>query len=122
MNYYGEPELDQLKRLIDAEVKEGIHSLRASYLSRKYKLEPALTQQVLSDLVAAGDLTTHYQILCSGEKQNYDVDREFASRADIPRYELVCTRCGDRYVPTDENILLSFEPTEAYIEELAHES
>jgi len=120
VNYYGEPKLDRLKALIDAEVRQGIHSLRASYLSRKYEIEPALAQQVLSDLVAAGDLTTHYQVLCSGEKQQYDVDREFTKWDEIPNYELVCRRCGDRYVPREENILLSFEPTEIYLEELAH--
>jgi len=122
VNYYGEPKLDRLKALIDAEVRQGIHSLRASYLSRKYKIEPALAQQVLSDLVAAGDLATHYQVLCSGEKQQYDVDREFTKRDEIPNYELVCRRCGDRYVPNEENILLSFEPTEIYLEELAQQS
>lgn len=118
MNYYGEPKLDRLKGLIDQEVSHGIHSLRASYLCRKYHIEPALAQQVLSDLVAAGDLTTHYQILCSGEKQQYDVDREFTKSDEIPRYEVVCTRCGDHYVPSEENILLSFEPTEPYLKYL----
>ena len=121
MNYYGEPKLDHVKRLIDTEVRDGIHSLRASYLSRKYRIDLALVQQVLSDLVSTGDLQTHYQVLCSGEKQRYDVDREYRYRNEIPNFEIVCRRCGDRYVPSEENILLSFEPTESYIESVTQQ-
>jgi hypothetical protein len=121
VNYYGQPDLDHLKALIDAEVRNGIHSLRASYLSRKYRIDIALVQQVLSDLVATGDLQAHYQVLCSGKKQQYDVDREYESKHEIPSSEIVCKKCGDRYVPSEENILLSFEPTESYIESVAQQ-
>ena len=119
MNYYGQLNLDHLKHLIDAEVRQGVQSLRASYLSKKYGIDLALVQGVLSDLVAAGDLTTHYQLLCSGQKQRFDVDREFATWEDIPRREVQCHRCGDHYVPSDDNIILSFEPTKSYLEELS---
>lgn len=119
MNYYGQPKLDHLKGLIDAEVRQGTRSLRASYLSRKYDIDLALVQGVLSDLVAAGDLSTHYQLLCSGEKQRFDVDREFTTREEIPRREVQCHRCGDHYVPSEDNIILSFEPTQAFLEELS---
>lgn len=119
MNYYGDPRLDRLKALIDAELREGVHSLRASYLSRKYEIQPGLVQQVLSDLVAAGDLKVSYQVLCSGENQRYDVDREFSERSEIPNYEITCRVCGDRYIPSEGNILLSFEPTESYLESSA---
>jgi hypothetical protein len=119
VHYYGNPKLDHIKEVIDAEVREGVHSLRASYLSQKYHVEPSRTQRVLSDLAAAGDLKTNYQLLCSGEHQNFDADREFSRREDIPTYEITCTKCGDRYTPDEENILVSFEPTGSYLEALA---
>jgi len=122
VNYYGQPKFDRVKTLIDAEVRRGVRSLKASYLSRTYKVDPAIAQQVLSDLVATGDLSMHYQVLCSGEHERFDIDREFEHKEEIPRYELQCTRCGDRYVPSEENILLSFEPTKSYLEELAHQT
>lgn len=122
MNYYGHPKFDRMKALIDAEVRGGANSLRASYFSRKYDVDPALVQQVLSDLVATGDLSTHYQVLCSGEHQRFDIDGEFVRKEDIPHYEVQCSRCGDRYTPNEENILLSFEPTESYLQELAHQT
>jgi hypothetical protein len=122
VNYYGLSNFDRMKALIDAEVRGGVHSLKASYFWRKYRVDPSIAQQVLSDLVATGDLSMHYQVLCSGEHQRFDIDREFESKDDIPRYELQCSQCGDRYVPREENILLSFEPTESYLEELAHQT
>jgi hypothetical protein len=118
MRYYGDPQFDRIKEVIDAEVREGVRSLRASYLSRKHALPPAIIQQVLSDLASAGDLKINFQILCSGEHQNYDVDREFTNRDDIPNYEIRCTKCGDMYLPDEENTLVSFEPTESYCESL----
>jgi hypothetical protein len=122
VNYYGNPKLDRLKSLIDAEVRNGVHSLRASYLSNKYEVEPALAQKVLSDLVATGDLSTHYQLLCSGVHQRYEVDKEYIRWDEIPRHELTCGHCGDRYIPAEENIIVSFEPTDLYLQELAHQS
>lgn len=122
MHYYGNPKFDRIKDVIDAEVREGVHSLRASYLSQKYHLAPSTVQKVLSDLAATGDLRAVYQLLCSGQHQNFDVDREFRSQEEIPAHETTCTKCGDRYVPEPDNVLVSFEPTESYLEVLAQTS
>ncbi len=118
MRYYGNPRLDEVKELVDAEIREGTRSLRASYLSRKYHVEPSLIQQVLSDLVATRDLKVSYELLCSGEHQNYDIDREYDSPSEIPRHEITCSKCGDHYVPAEDNIIVLFEPTDSYVESL----
>jgi hypothetical protein len=121
VRYYHNPKLDDIKERIDAAIREGVHSLRASYLSRKYDLDPRLVQQVLSDLVATGDLMVIYELLCSGEHQNFDVDREFDSIVEMPKHEITCSKCGDRYLPDEENVVVRFEPTDAYLEALMQE-
>lgn len=118
MNYYSDPNLARVKELIDTEVREGTRSLRASYLSRKYGLDPGVVQRVVSDLAALGDLKTHYQVLCSGRTQRFDADREFTDRREIPDYPVTCQQCGDTYTPSEDNISLSFEPTPSYLESL----
>jgi hypothetical protein len=115
VRYYSDPLLARIQSLVEDEVREGTHSLRASYLARKYELPIAAIQSVLGDLVAIGDLQPHYQLLCSGRQQRYDADREFTSLAQIPRSEITCNECGDVYFPSEENILVSFEPTDEYI-------
>lgn len=122
MKSYTDSDLAQIKRLLDAEVREGVRSFRASYLSHKYGLGQTFVQKALSDLAAAGDLQTHYQLLCSGEKQRYDADREFADRREIPRHEITCRECGDIYIPAEENIRISFEPTKAYTDAVTTKS
>lgn len=122
MAYYFDSRFARVKEAVDAEVREGGRSLRASYLARKYQLDPALVQQVLGDLVGAGDLKARYTILCSGQQQRYDPDGEFSAKEQIPNYEISCRRCGDRYVPSEENVVVSFEPTESYVEDLVQHS
>lgn len=121
MSYYTDHRLTEIKDAIEAEIRGGVRNLRASYFVRKHHADPTLVQQVLSDLVAAGDLAPHYQVLCSGENQNYDVDREYEDRRKIPNRAVTCRRCGDKYTPSDDNILLSFDPTESYLRELTGE-
>lgn len=119
MRYYGNRALDRVKDIIDAEVSEGVRSLRASNLARTYSLEPRIVQQVLSDLSATHDLKAIYLLLCSGEHQNFDPDREFERVEDIPSHTIRCSKCGDAYTPDSANILVSFEPTEQYLESLS---
>ncbi len=118
MNYYGDPDLARVKELIDAEVREGTRSLRASYLSGKYTLDPPVVHRVISDLAALGDLQPHYQVLCSGRNQRFDPDREFTDRREIPKHPITCQQCGDTYTPSEDNIIVSFEPTPSYLESL----
>lgn len=119
MGYYSDPVLARVQALINDEVRRGTHSLRASYLSRKYGLSAEAVQSVLGDLAAIGDLRTHYQLYCSGEHERFDADKEFANIEEIPAYEITCGECGDRYTPSWENIIVSFEPTDQYLAELA---
>lgn len=121
MAYYFDSRLARVKEAVDAEVSEGGRSLRASYLARKYRLDLSSVQQVLADLTAAGDLEARYTVLCSGPNQRFDPDREFNDKRQIPNYEITCQRCGDRYVPSEENIIVSFEPTASYVEDLVQQ-
>lgn len=118
MPYYHDPELEQIRGMISDEVRSGTMLLTASYLSHKYNLPPHKVQKVLADLVSVGDLETHYQLLCSGEHQRFDIDREFLNERDIPTREITCSKCGDLYLPERENILISFEPTSSFKDDL----
>jgi hypothetical protein len=115
MPYYDHAEdLERIRGIISEEIRSGVNSLTASYLVRKYNLPPNETQKVLVDLVTVGDLETHYWVLCSGEHQNFDLDREFNSQNEIPTYSITCSKCGDRYTPQLEHTLISFEPTDNF--------
>jgi hypothetical protein len=118
MAYYPDPHLERIRDAVEAEVRSGVRVLSASYLVRRYKFEPSLVQRVLSDLVAVDDLQIHYRLLCSGEHQRYDVDREFIDRSEIPKHAIVCTKCGDLYTPSEEDIFVFFEPTDGYLNDL----
>jgi hypothetical protein len=111
----------QVRALIEEEVRRGTHDLRASYLSNKYDLSSPLVQRILSELAAEGALEIHYVVLCSGPNQRFDPDREFKDLRDIPHYPITCTRCGDEYTPSEENVLVSFVPTESYLDAVSHE-
>lgn len=119
MDYYGKRTFDDAKRRVDEAVRSGVHSLRASYLTETYGLDVRIAQQVLSDLSATRDLKAHYLLLCSGEHQNFDADREFERLEDIPHHQVTCNVCGDTYMPGPENVEVSFEPTKQYLESLS---
>jgi hypothetical protein len=110
----------RIRTLIDEEVRTGTHDLRASYLSNKYQLSSTAIQQVLSDLAAEGALERRYTLLCSGPNQNFDPDREYRDLRDIPHYPIRCSRCGDEYTPSEENVLVSFVPTGSYLDAVSH--
>lgn len=118
MGSYSKKEFEEIRKRIDAEVREGRHRITASFIASKHGLDVGLVQQILSALAALGDLRTNYQVLCSGPNQRFDVDREYSDRRQIPTQEIMCQTCGDRYVPDAEHVLLSFEPTEPYLEAL----
>jgi len=111
----------QVRALIDQEVRHGTRDLRASYLSNKYHLRSPLVQRILSDLAAEGALEPRYVLLCSGPNQRFDPDREFKDLREIPHYPITCTRCGDEYLPSEENVLVHFVPTESYLDAVSHE-
>ena len=119
MRYYGNRAFDEVKDVIDAEVRDGVRSLTASYLSRKHHFQPRIVQQVLSDLSATQDLKANYLVLCSGENQNFDADREVARVDDIPQYAITCSKCGDTYTPDRANVVVSFDVTEQYLDSLS---
>ncbi len=118
MPYYRDAELERIRETISEEVRSGVNMLTASYLVRRHRLPPNRVQTVLADLVSVGDLEIRYQLLCSGEHQNFDVDREFRNEHDIPTGTITCSRCGDLYTPHRENILISFEPTSSFKHDL----
>ncbi len=122
MAYYSEAQLERIRDLIEAEIRGGIRLLSASYLVRRHGLDAARVQRVLSDLATVGDLQVHFRLLCSGELQNYDVDREFDDRRQIPTGPITCTKCGDIYTPLEENISVFFEPTPEYLKDLQRAS
>lgn len=106
--------LDWLERLVNQEIIEGVDLLSSSYLSEKYKRPLDEVQLVLTDMASASKLKRIYRVLCSGEHQNYDVDLEVENPEDIPRHSVTCHTCGDRYKPSEDNILVYFSPTDAY--------
>jgi len=111
MPYYeSDATLERIRGIISEEIRSGVNSLTASYLVRKHNFPLEAVQKVLADLVSVEDLEPHFWVLCSGEHQNLDVDREFLSMNDIPKIT-TCSKCGDLYAPEAENILVSFEPT-----------
>lgn len=112
---------DRVRGLVQEEVRHGTHDLRASYLSEKYNLKSPIVQRVLSDLAAEGALETHYVVLCSGPNQNMDPDLEFRDKREIPHYPITCGTCGDVYTPTEENVLVYFQPTDSYVEAVSHQ-
>jgi hypothetical protein len=115
MPYYEtNAELERIRSIISEEVRSGVISLTASYLTRKHNLHLTAVQKVLADLVSVGDLEPHYFVLCSGEHQNFDIDREFRNEREIPNYSLTCSKCGDLYTPQRENVLIAFEPTSGF--------
>jgi hypothetical protein len=119
MPYYdADSEFEKIRGIISDDIRAGLHSLTASLLVRRHNLRPSAVQKVLADLASVGDLETHFIVLCSGEHHNLDADREYRAERDIPSYSVTCSKCGDLYVPTRENILLSFEPTSAFKEYL----
>jgi len=122
MPYYLDPQLEAIRNAVEREIRGGVRVLSASYIVNRYGADPVRVQRVLSDLVSAEDLTVHYRVLCSGENQRYDVDREFDNLSEIPKYPLVCTRCGDVYTPSEENISVFFEPTPVYLSYLQEAS
>jgi uncharacterized Zn-finger protein len=115
VRYYSDSELFRVRDLIADEVREGVRSLQASYISRKYRLDPALVQRVLSDLALEGALDVRYRLLCSGPNQRFDPDRDFSDLKELPTSHISCTKCGDVYVPSEEDILVLFEPTESFL-------
>jgi hypothetical protein len=119
VQYYSDAELFRVRDLITNEVREGVHSLRASYLSAKYHMEFPLVQRVLSDLASEGVLEPRYLVLCSGPNQRFDPDKEYTDLREIPHHPITCGTCGDIYTPSEENILVSFEPTESYLESIS---
>jgi len=115
MRYYdADAELERIRGIITDEIRSGVNSLTASYLARKHNLPPTSVQKVLADLVSVGDLEIRYLVLCSGEHQNFDLDREFSNTRDIPKHSITCSKCGDLYTPQEEHILISFEPTASF--------
>lgn len=115
MAYYADPQLESVRDAVEEEIRGGAHVLSASYLVRGHKLDPIRVQRVLSDLVTVGDLQVHYRVLCSGEHENYDVDREYNDRNEIPKGSVTCSKCGDLYTPLEENVSVFFEPTVGYL-------
>ena len=105
---------DHVRDLVQGEVRQGTHDLRASYLTAKYDLHSPIVQRVLSDLAAEGALEAHYVVHCSGPSHNFDPDLDLTDRRQIPRYAITCQTCGEQYTPTDENVLVYFAPTKAY--------
>lgn len=105
---------DNVRSLVQKEVRQGTHDLRASYLSSKYDLQSPIVQRVLSDLAAEGALETHYVVLCSGPSHNLDPDLDLTDKRQIPRYTITCGTCGEQYTPADENVVVYFEPTKSY--------
>ncbi len=122
MTYYADPKREEIRRAIEEDVAGGIRLISASFLAERHKFTAKLIQEVLSDLVAAGDLTRHYRVLCSGENQRFDVDREFDTLAEVPKGMITCTKCGDLYTPDEENISVFFEPTPTYLSSLKRAS
>jgi hypothetical protein len=122
MTYYPEPEFEEIKNAVESELKSGFRVLSTSYLVNKFEFDAPTVQKVLRDLVALGDLKPHYRVMCSGPNQRYDVDQEFDDSKDIPRYEITCSKCGDSYVPSDENISVFFEPASSYLNYLRQAS
>jgi hypothetical protein len=118
MPYYRDADLEQIRETVSEEVRAGVNMLTASYLVRRHRLPPNKVQTVLADLVSVGDLEVRYQLLCSGEHQNFDLDREFRNEHDIPAGTITCSKCGDLYKPNRENILISFEPTSSFKNDL----
>jgi hypothetical protein len=115
MRYYdANSEFERIREIISDEIRSGVNSLTASRLIQKYDLSPNSVQQVLTDLASVGDLETHYWVLCCGEHQNFDVDREFSKESDIPNYSITCNTCQDLYTPQREHIFVSFEPTASF--------
>ena len=115
MRYYdADAGLERIRDIITGEIRSGINLLTASYLVRKHNLPPNSVQKVLTDLVSVGDLEIRYWVLCSGEHQNFDLDREFSNKRDIPTHPIPCSKCGDLYTPEEEHILISFEPTSSF--------
>jgi hypothetical protein len=105
---------ESVRGLVQEEVRQGTHDLRASYLSSKYNLQSPVVQRVLSDLAAEGALEAHYIVLCSGPSHNLDPDLDVTDKREIPRYPITCGTCGEQYVPDDGNVGVYFEPTKSY--------
>ena len=105
---------DNVRNVVQKEVRQGTHDLRASYLSSKYNLQSPIVQRVLSDLAAEGALEVHYVVLCSGPSHNLDPDLDVTDKREIPRYLITCGTCGEQYIPDDENVVVYFEPTKSY--------
>jgi hypothetical protein len=105
---------DSVRSLVQKEVRQGTHDLRASYLSSKYNLQSPIVQRVLSDLAAEGALETHYVVFCSGPSHNFDPDLDLTDKREIPRHAITCGTCGEQYTPVDENVAIYFEPTKSY--------
>ena len=118
MPYYGDAGSERIREIISEEVRSGVNMLTASYLVRRHGLPSNKVQTVLADLASVGDLDIRYQLLCAGENQNFDIDREFRNERDIPAGTLTCSKCGDLYIPSRDNIVISFEPTLSFKDDL----
>lgn len=105
---------DRIEELVNNEIRGDVEILRSSYLSEKHKLALSDVQRTLADMADASRLTKHYQVLCSGENQNFDVDLELDDPKDIPTYPITCHICGDKYTAEEDNIIVYFTPTDEY--------
>jgi hypothetical protein len=115
MAYYSDEALERIRQIVEDEIRRGTRVLSASYLIHAHELEVQQVQRVLTDMANVHYLETHFRVLCSGENERYDVDREFTTLAEIPSGQVTCSKCGDLYAPEDENISVFFEPTDSFV-------
>jgi hypothetical protein len=94
----------------------GAEGFYASYVARRSQADDlGQVISVLVDLVAQGDLTERFEVVCP----NPDCGRTavtFAREEDVPvGRELECEKCGEPFIVTDSDVVVGYVPTQPFI-------